>query len=131
MTKSSLSEEDLKKTVRRHLPSVLALKTINYYVRNHKDIADLKEVAEAIGEKPAAVKRIANELVQRSLLKKMGAGLYNYSPEHDVGEKVKEVVHLWSDRTTHRQIMALLPKEEKKKAKISGFMAKIRGLFGK
>lgn len=97
-----------EKLVSRHIPGLLAMDIIKHFIENGVSVAEAKTVAIAIGSKEKVVAKMMAELEGRHVLKKMGTGIYNYAPDSEVDERIKDFLQGLRSRDMRSKLTGLL-----------------------
>lgn len=105
---STMSEEDMKTLIRHHLPGRHFVEVVDYFIKHHKNVAESKAIAQATGHNPKRIQQTLHELVERGVLHSMGSGMYNYSPEPELEEKIHYFINQWHLPTKQPRLLAML-----------------------
>lgn len=103
--KEELSFETL---VSRHIPGRMAMSIIKYFIEGGRNVAEVKEIASAIGEKEKVVAKMMAELEGRCVLKKMATGVYNYAPTSELDKRIKDFMSEIRGRDMRVKLTGLL-----------------------
>lgn len=129
MPVKTLKEEELKRVIKRYLPTRLAVDLVDQFVTHNHDMLEIKKLAVLLHIKPATVKQTVADLSARGVLKTIGGGVVNYAPDTEVGEQLQAFYNAWHNAATRRSLLPLLPSTAQ--AQGGGLFDRIMGFFRK
>jgi anti-anti-sigma factor len=109
----SMSLDELKDLVRRHVPGRKAMEVVEYYNRHQVSVVEVKKLAAVLGDSEKVTRKLMTELCERGVLHSMGGDLYNYSPDQELGLKLNYLLAQWHGKELRSRIMAMLLAAEK------------------
>ena len=106
-------DTDVTRLIKRHVPGRLALEIIEFFLRSHESVQDVKSLAKELGANEAGLRKTADDLCGRGVLKEMAPGNYNYAPEPELNDQLHALVEEWHTPTRQPHLLSLLLKMER------------------
>ena len=87
------------------MPGRLLVDVVDFFVSGQHSNAEARDVASHRDRKPKEVETAMKELEKRSILKPMGAGVYNFAPESNVSHQLQQFFKRWHTSDEHSRLL--------------------------
>ena len=102
-----LSEKDVKRIIKTHVPSRIALDIVKIVLRLGNDVFSFDDVKKRLSANESELKAHFKRLVALGTLMPVGGGMYNFGVSRPIRREINALINAFDDRSTHSKVLKL------------------------
>lgn len=102
-----LSEKDMKRIIKTHVPSRTAMAIIKIVLRLGHDVFSFDDIKKRLNENESTLKAHFKRMVALGTIMPVGGGMYNFGVSRPIRREINALIKAFDDRNTHSRVLKL------------------------